>query len=250
MREGKLIVYMLLMHPIYLGAFIYKQVYPKIINFGGKLKMNEKKKEPIRLTRNDNVSLKTKLLAKAALLTIIAVVLQALEFLIPFLPFIPPFLKFELSDIPAILGAFALGPAAGVGIEFVKNVIHFALGLNPTGGVGELANFIVGSALVIPAGIIYKKNKSKKSAIIGLAIGIVSMVIIAAIFNYTVLLPFYGKIMPIQAIIDMSAAVNPWIVDMKSLVIYGIIPFNIFKGLIVSILTLLIYKRISPILHR
>lgn len=203
-----------------------------------------------KLGPRDNVSLRTKLLTKAALLTILAVVLQALEFLIPFLPFIPPFLKFELSDIPAILGAFALGPAAGVAIEFVKNVIHFVLGLNPTGGVGELANFIVGSALVIPAGLIYKKRKSRKFAIIGLCVGIITMVIVAAVFNYTVLLPFYGKIMPIQTIIDMSAAVNPWIVDMKSLVIYGIIPFNIFKGVLISVLTLLIYKRISPILHR
>jgi riboflavin transporter FmnP len=202
------------------------------------------------LGSRDNVSNKTKVLVKAALLTIIAVVLQALEFLIPFLPFVPPFLKFELSDIPAILGAFALGPAAGVSIELVKNIIHFVLGLNPTGGVGELANFLIGSAMVIPAGLIYMKHKSKKSALIGMLAGIVCMVIVGAVFNYYVLLPFYGKVMPIQAIIDMSAAANPLIVDMKTLVLYGVIPFNLIKGILISIVTLLIYKRISPILHK
>ena len=247
MREGKLIVYMLLMLPIPLGAFFYEQVYPKIITLEVK-EMDDQKKEPVVKLQRDNISKKTKMLTKTAMLLIIAVVLQTIEFPIPLFP---DFLKIDLSDIPAILGTFALGPFAGVAIELLKNVLRFVFGLSQSAGVGELANFIIGISLILPAGLIYKRNKSKKYAIIGLGVGIIFMVIAGALMNYYVIMPFYIKAgFPLEQILALAAKVNPWVIDMKTLIIYAIVPFNIVKGLIVSLVTILIYKRISPILHR
>ncbi len=197
----------------------------------------------------DNVSNKTKILVKMGLLVIIAVILQALEFPIPFFP---PFLKIDFSDLPAVIGAFALGPVAGVTIELVKNLMHFVLGLSSTAGVGEIANFLVGCAWILPASLIYKHHKSKSSALIGLLVGVLVMTAFASAMNYFVMFPFYGKIFGIKMedIVQMFAAVNSLVVDMKTLIIFGVVPFNLIKGILISIVTLLIYKRISPILHR
>jgi riboflavin transporter FmnP len=163
-------------------------------------------------------------------------------------PLFPAFLKIDLSDIPAIITGFALGPVAGVGVELVKNILH--LFRTSTGGVGELANFIVGSAYVIPAALIYQKHKTKKTAIIGMLVGTLSMALFGAIANYTFIMPFYAKIMPIEAIIGMAAAVNKYIVDMKTLILYAIVPFNLFKGIILAIITFPVYKKVSKVLHR
>lgn len=196
--------------------------------------------------KETNVSQKTNLLTKTALLSVIAYILMLLDF--P-LFFFPGFLKIDLSDLPALLGAFALGPVAGVIIELIKNVLH-GITATHTGGVGEVANFIVGCAWVLPAAIIYRKNKSKKNAVIGMLAGVVVMSLVAAVTNYYILIPFYEKIMPLEAIIQMSAAANALITDMKTLVLYGVIPFNIFKGVIISVITIIVYKKLSPILHR
>jgi len=184
------------------------------------------------------------LMVKIALLSVISFVIMFIEF--P-LPLFPPFLKIDLSDIGALVGAFAFGPVAGIAIELLKNILHMLR--TTTGGVGELANFIVGAALVAPAGFIYSKNKSMKTAIIGLAVGTLCMGLVGAIANYYILIPFYANFMPIDQIIGMAQAANSLIVDLKSYVLYAAIPFNIIKGIVVSILTLLIYKRISPLLH-
>lgn len=193
-----------------------------------------------------NVSKKTSLITKVSVLSVIAYVLMFIE--VPILIF-PGFLKLDISDVPAILGAFALGPVAGVLIELVKNILHW-ITRTSTGGVGELANFIVGCAWIIPAALIYKMHKSRKYAIGGMIVGTIAMAVIGGIMNYYVMIPFYAKIMPIQVILDMGAAANPLIVDLKTLILYGIVPFNIFKGVIISIVTVLIYKKVSPIIHR
>ncbi len=184
------------------------------------------------------------LMVKIALLSVISFVIMFIEF--P-LPLFPPFLKIDLSDIGALVGAFAFGPVAGITIELLKNILHLLR--TSTGGVGELANFIVGAALVAPAGFIYSKNKSMKTALIGLSVGTLCMGLVGAIANYYILIPFYANFMPIDQIIGMAQAANSLIVDLKSYVLYAAIPFNIIKGIVVSILTLLIYKRISPLLH-
>jgi riboflavin transporter FmnP len=184
------------------------------------------------------------LMVKIALLSVISFVIMFIEF--P-LPLFPPFLKIDLSDIGALVGAFAFGPVAGIAIELLKNILH--LMRTSTGGVGELANFIVGAALVGPAGFIYVRNKSMKTALLGLTFGTVVMAIVGAAANYFILIPFYENFMPIDQIIQMAKASNSLIVDLNAYILYAVIPFNVLKGIVVSVLTLLIYKRISPLLH-
>lgn len=186
----------------------------------------------------------TQALTKIAILSVFAYVIMFIEMPIFFFP---GFLKLDISDLPALIGGLALGPVAGVMIELIKNVLHLVT-KTTTGGVGELANFLVGIALVIPTSIMYNKHRSKKSAVAGMLIGTVMMAIVGGVFNYFILLPFYAKVMPLEQIIAWSSAANSAIVDMKTLVYYGIIPFNILKGIIVSIFTFLLYKKLSPVL--
>lgn len=179
------------------------------------------------------------------MLSVLAFVFMQFELM---LPIFPSFLKIDVSDLPALIGAFAMGPFAGIAIEAVKNLLHLLQ--TTTGGVGELANFVIGCSIAVPAAIIYKKHKSKKSAIIGLAVGTITMTVVGAFANYFVMIPFYTAFMPIDAIIELGTLINPNIISVETLVLFGIVPFNIFKGIVLSVLTLLLYKRISPILHK
>lgn len=190
-----------------------------------------------------------KVIAKVGVLSAVATVLMLFDF--P-LWFAPNFYQLDFSEVPVLLGAFALGPAAGAAIELVKILINFVINGTDTGGIGELANFIIGCSMVIPAGFIYKHNKSYKSAIIGFIAGTLTMAVAGAFMNYYVLLPVYSKVYgaPIQAFIEMGRALNPAITDLKTFVLYAVVPFNILKGIVVSAAVLLIYKRISPILHK
>ncbi|QSX04738.1 ECF transporter S component [Sedimentibacter sp. zth1] len=190
-----------------------------------------------------------KTLAKIGVLAALAGVIMLLEF--PF-PFAPTFYKFDFSEIPVLVGAFALGPIAGMIIELIKMLLNFVLNGTVTAGVGEVSNFFIGCALVMPAAIIYKKHKTFKGAIIGLVTGILTLTIVGAILNYAVLLPVYSRVYgaPLQSFVDMGHAINKYIVDLKTLVLYAVVPFNLLKGIIVSTITLLIYKKISPILHK
>ena len=190
-----------------------------------------------------------KVIAKVGVLSAVAAVLMLLEF--P-LWFAPNFYELDFSEVPVLLGTFALGPSAGVAIEFVKILINFVLNGTETGGIGELANFIVGCSFILPAGYIYKHKKSFNTAIIGLLAGTLSLAAVGSLVNYYVLLPVYSKVYgaPIQAFIDMGNILNPAITNLKTFVLYAVAPFNILKGIVVSSITLLIYKKISPILHK
>ncbi len=187
--------------------------------------------------------LKVNVMTKVAILSVIAFLIMYIEFPIVFFP---AFLKIDLSDLPALIAGFALGPVAGIMVELIKNLLH--LFQTSTGGVGELANFVIGVALVGPASAIYYRDKSRKSAIVGMLVGIVSMAIVGALANYFVLIPFYQNFMPIDAIIAMGQQANAAIVDVRTLVIYGVVPFNLLKGVVIMIITALIYKKISPLL--
>jgi riboflavin transporter FmnP len=193
-----------------------------------------------------NKTSSTNKMVKTSVLSVIAFVLMIIELPVPLFPV---FLKLDLSDLPALVGGFAMGPAAGVAIELIKNFLHF-ITRTSTAGVGELANFIVGSALVFPASYIYKMKKSKTQAFKALAVGTVSMAIAGGLANYFILLPFYAKVMPLDIIIEMGNAANVAIHDMKTLALYAIVPFNFIKGTVISAITLLIYKKISIILHK
>lgn len=188
--------------------------------------------------------LSTQGIVKISILSVLAFLIMLVE--IPVF-FFPGFLKIDLSDLSPLIGGFAIGPVAGVIIELIKNLLHFVT-KSDTGGVGELANFLIGTALILPAAFIYKKNRTKKGALIGIIIGIVMMCGVGALTNYYILLPFYGKFMPMDQIVALGSAANPAIKDIKTLILYGIVPFNLFKGVILGILTSILYKRLSPII--
>jgi riboflavin transporter len=179
-----------------------------------------------------NVSRSTNLLVKISLLTAIAVILAFLEF--PVLPAFA-FLKIDLSDIPALIGAFAFGPLIGAAIEGLKNVLLLFVKGTQTGGIGELANFVVGCSFVCTAGLIYSRKKTRASAMISLLVSILVMAIAGVLSNYLVFVPLYFKNMPTK--------------DLIHYMIYGIIPFNLIKGILISGATLAIYKRVSVLIH-
>lgn len=187
-------------------------------------------------------------MAKVAILSAIAAILMFLEF--P-LPLMPPFLKFDFGDVPALLAAFSMGPLAGVTVGLIKNLIN--LPTSQTMMVGELANFIIGSSLVATAGFFYRNHKTKKGAIRAMAIGTLVFTVVGCLFNYFVNIPFYLTVMhfPMEAIISLTnKAGNTLVHDLNSLILYVFVPFNLLKGFVVSLIVTLIYKPISPLLHR
>jgi riboflavin transporter len=188
-------------------------------------------------------------IAQIGVLSAIATVLMFFE--IP-LWFAPSFYKIDLSDIPVLIGSFAIGPLAGVLMELIKNLLHIMIQGTSTGGIGELANFLFGCAMVVPSAMIYKLSKTRKHAIIGLTVGTVCLIIVGCVINAYVLLPVYAKLfhMPIDALVGMGTAVNPAINNLLTFVFFAVTPFNLLKGIMVSVLTLIIYKKVSPILHR
>lgn len=191
----------------------------------------------------------TKVMVKISSLAVISMILMFFDWSI--FPAIS-FLKLDLADLPALIGAFAMGPMAGVLIQLVKNLLSLLVEGSTTGGVGELSNFIVGSVYVYTAGAMYYRNKSFKTAIIGAVLGVIAMATIASISNYFVVFPMYSRVygIPMDSLLGMGAAFNKNIVDLKTMMIYAIVPFNILKGSIVAIVTMAIYKRVSPILHK
>ncbi|MBV4418345.1 ECF transporter S component [Clostridium tyrobutyricum] len=187
-------------------------------------------------------------LVKVAVLSVIAFLLMFLEFAVPIFP---SFLKIDISDLPALIGTFALGPVAGISIEFLKNILH-GIFAGQTAFVGELANFIVGTVLVVTAGFIYKKRKTKKSAVLGLISGTITMSIAAGLINYFVLLPLYQRAFnfPISQMVAIAGKINGNITDVWTLILLSIVPFNLIKGCVLTVITLLIYKKVSVILKK
>lgn len=177
----------------------------------------------------------------------LAAVLMLFEVPLPFIA--PSFYGLDISEVPVLVGTFSLGPVAGVVIELVKILVKLVLKPTSTGFVGEFANFCVGCAIVLPAGIIYKINRTKKGAVTGMAVGIVTMTIAAVVLNAVVMLPFYSHFMPLDTIIASGAAINPAISNVWTFVIFAVGPFNIVKGIVVSLITSLVYKRVSVIIH-
>lgn len=185
-------------------------------------------------------------MTRTAVLAGAAVILMLMDFPIIFMPV---FLKMDLSEIPAIIGAFSMGPLAGLWIMLLKNLLH--LTNSQTAGIGELANFLVGSAFVLTAGFIYRRYKSRQGAITALLAGTIAMTVAAAALNYWVLIPLYQAVLnfPGEAVVKMGHAVNPFIINLKTFILFAIIPFNLLKGLLVSLITILIYKKLSHLLH-
>ena len=197
------------------------------------------------LTTNAKSSNRTRMLVGSGMLAAVAVVLQTfLEFPIPAL--IPGFIKFDLSDLPALVGSFAYGPVAGVAIELVKNLIHCLQTKSAT--VGELSNFILGAVFVAVAGLIYMKNKTKKNALIGGILGAIVMGIMSVPSNYFVVYPFYYNFMPKESVLGAYQAIMPSVDSIMSCLLIFNLPFTIVKGLVCVAVTMLIYKPLSRFL--
>ena len=169
------------------------------------------------------------------------------EFPIPFIA--PGFYKIDLSEVPVIIGAFAMGPVAGIVIEFVKILLNLFINGTSSAFVGEFGNFVVGAAFVIPASILYFAKKTRKRAIMGLVAGVITTTVIGCLVNAFVLLPFYGAAFGgIDKIIAAGTAVNPAVNSVFVFCLIIVAPFNIIKFSIVSVITVLIYHKISYLL--
>ena len=174
-------------------------------------------------------------------------VLMLFEFPLPFIA--PSFYGLDLSEIPVLVGTFAMGPLAGTVIELVKILVKLVLKPTSTGFVGEFANFCIGCSLILPAGWISKLHTNRTRAMAGMAAGTVCMAAVGAVLNAVVMLPFYSNFMPLESIIEAGAAINPAISNVWTFVLLAVAPFNLIKGALVSVITALIYKRISVIIH-
>lgn len=168
------------------------------------------------------------------------------------LPFAPAFYKVDLSEIPVILGGFALNPLAAVIIEILKIVLRLLFKPSDTAYVGELANLMMGISWVVPATWIYLKKKTQKTAFWGMVVGTLCMTLVGGILNYFVLLPMYSVLyqMPLEAIIELGASILPWIDDPFSFVLLATSPFNLFKGGLITVLVVVLYPRLAGMLKK
>ncbi len=188
-------------------------------------------------------------ITKVGILGAIAALLMLLEF--P-LPFAPAFYELNFSEIAVLIAGFAMGPLAGVLTELIKILLNLIFNGTDTAFVGEFSNLIMGISFVLPASFIYKYKKSFKNAVIGMLTGTVSLAIFGALVNYYLMIPAYVKFMGFEMgmIIGLGTKINSKITDLNSLIVFATVPFNLVKGISSSVLTALIYKRVSPILHK
>ena len=182
-------------------------------------------------------------IAATAVLSALSCILMYLEFSVPL---VPSFLKFDFSDLPALIASFGFGPVAGVVVALMKNVIH--LPMTTTGGVGELSNFLLGCLFVIPAGWIYRIRHNRKMALIGAVIGSLAMALGSLPLNYYVTYPTYAKFLPIDKIVAMYQAIFPGVDGLFQCLLIFNVPYTFLKGMVNTVLTFLIYKHISRLI--
>lgn len=166
--------------------------------------------------------------------------------------FAPGFYKLDISEMPVLICTFYLGPVAGVTAELLKVMVKLLIKGTSTAFVGDFANFVVGCSFILPASIIYHARPGRKTALIGLGVGTLVLTVFGSLFNGFYLIPKFAVLfgMPMDAIVAMGTKVNAAITDVWTLVAFAVVPFNLVKGVAVSALTFLLYKRISPILHK
>lgn len=196
-----------------------------------------------KTTKNTTKRVDVRKITGIGMLSAIAFVLMYLDFSVPFMP---SFIKMDLSELPALIGAFAYGPISGVIICLIKNVIHLAM--TSTGGVGELSNFLLGASFVLVAGLVYKYKKNRKSALIGSVAGALVMGIFSIFSNYFLTYPIYYQFMPKETILSAYQVIFSGVDSIMECLIIFNAPFTYLKGMLSVLITFLIYKRISPIL--
>ena len=188
-------------------------------------------------------ALNIRTITMTALLSAMAYVLAFVEFPVPLSP---SFARMDLSDLPALIGAFAFGPISGLLIELVKNTLQLLT--TSTGGIGEIANFLMGASYVVTAGVIYKHQKTKKTALLACIAASFVMGAAAAFANYFILLPLFETFMPLDQLIASFAEFLPFIHTKQDVVLFNALPFNLLKGLVIGGVTMLIYKKLTLVL--
>ncbi len=192
----------------------------------------------------------TSAITKIGVLGAISFVLMYFEFPLPFIA--PSFYKLDVSESVILIGGYAMGPWAAIVLELIKNILNLLIEGTQTGGVGELANFLIGCSLTVPAAFVYKYRKSRGGAITSLAVGVLSLVFIGALVNYFVMIPAYAKVFfggNIDGIVALGGAIFPFVDDLFDFVLVCTSPFNLIKGTVCSLICYILYKRVSPILH-
>ena len=187
----------------------------------------------------------TRKLAVTGIMSAVSAVLMMLSFNIPIMP---SFIKMDFSELPALITAFSIGPVWGVLVCLIKNLLN--LPLSTTAGVGELSNFVLGVLLVLPAGLIYQKNKNRVGALVGSAVGSLIMAVVSIPWNYFVTYPAFVKILniPLEAILGMYQAINPNVNGLLQALLIFNLPYTFCKGLVIALLTFVVYKKLSPII--
>ena len=187
----------------------------------------------------------TRKLTSIAMLSAVSTVLMFFSFNVPLMP---SFIKMDLSELPALLAAFTFGPMSGVAVCFIKNLINVFF--TTTGGVGEISNFLLGSMFVAPAGFIYQKMKTKKGAMVASVVGAATMALLSVVTNYYIVYPVYSNLMaPMEAILGAYRAINPNVETLMDALLWFNMPYTFIKGMLSVVITMFIYKPLSPILR-
>lgn len=221
----------------FLGIILLMFIIAYSVEKVAKIKSNEKER-----------ILSTKKIVVVGLFSAISAILMVLEFGLPFAP--PGIYKFDFSELPALIVGFAYGPVAAVMTEFIKIVLKTFIKGTSSAFVGELANFVVGCSFVLPASIIYRLKKTKTNAVISCVSGTILITVVGSLFNAFYLVPTFASMygMPVEVIVSMGTEVNANITDLTSFILWAVAPFNLLKGAVISVITMLIYKKLSPIL--
>ena len=188
-------------------------------------------------------------IAKVAILSAIAFIIMLFEMPLAFIA--PTFYEMDFSDVIALVGSFALGPVAGVLIELLKNLLNILFTGSSTAYVGEFANFVTGCAFVLPAALVYKFNKTRKHAIIGLILSTLSLAIVGGLINYFVMVPMYAELyIPMETIIGMASAIIPAVDSLWKMILLCVVPFNMIKGVLCGVITFVLYKKLAVLLKK
>lgn len=203
--------------------------------------MNTNEQKPIEKRRKRST---LRYITATAVLSALSTVLMMLSFSVPFMP---SFLKLDFSELPALIASFSMGPVSGVLVCLIKNLLN--LPFSTTGGVGELCNFLLGACFVLPAGLIYRFRKNRRAALLAALLGALVMAFASLPLNYFITYPMYMKFLPLEQIIGLYQAIFPGVNGLFQCLLIFNVPFTFLKGLLDTILTFLVYKRISPLIH-
>ncbi|MBQ7299098.1 MAG: ECF transporter S component [Clostridia bacterium] len=188
-------------------------------------------------------------IAKVAILSAIAFIIMLFEMPLAFIA--PTFYEMDFSDVIALVGSFALGPVAGVLIELLKNLLNILFTGSSTAYVGEFANFVTGCAFILPAALVYKFNKTRKHAVIGLVLSTLSLAIVGGLINYFVMVPMYAELyIPMETIIGMASAIIPAVDSLWKMILLCVVPFNMIKGVLCGVITFVLYKKLAVLLKK